>query len=274
MYLPIFQGILSTAGPWQAQFVRSGYRVRFFQQGGLVSADSTDTTIPLYDVGRIQASDYIMVCSKQSDGNANAWTPSVSSIRQVSSVDSDIQITVAAAVTVNEGDLILCLGADTGGATPNYDGSLVTLYEDRTGTSAMTTDYVTTGDDGSFYAFADAEWDNSFVLVNDASETPWSVLGWFQAQKSGEFVVLSKAVTYTAKPFECLLLTSGAGGITITLPTAPQPNDQVILKKVDAGVGAVTVTGTVDGGSISLTTQWDVAHLISDGSNWFLVSNA
>ena len=72
--------------------------------------------------------------------------------------------------------------------------------------------------------------------------------------------------------------TGGAGGITLTLPTAVGLNNQACIKKVDSGVGAVTIatTGgqTIDGSSsYLLVNQWQYVTIQSDGANWLIVAN-
>lgn len=73
------------------------------------------------------------------------------------------------------------------------------------------------------------------------------------------------------------LATSGAGGITLTLPTAVGNTGlQLIIKKVDNGAGAVTVDGnaaeTIDGAAnYVLPAQYDALTVVSDGANWVVV---
>lgn len=71
------------------------------------------------------------------------------------------------------------------------------------------------------------------------------------------------------------LCTAGAGGITVTLP-APATGKKVVIKKVDSGAGAVTIsrnsTDTIDGGTTAaLYYQYESMTLVSDGTNWFIV---
>lgn len=69
--------------------------------------------------------------------------------------------------------------------------------------------------------------------------------------------------------------TGGAGGITITLPAASTWAGQTVtIKKVDSGVGAVVVAGTIDGVSnYNLNQQWQYVTLKSDGSLILIVGN-
>jgi hypothetical protein len=71
-----------------------------------------------------------------------------------------------------------------------------------------------------------------------------------------------------------MLVTTGAGGVAVTLPSAVgRAGDDVRVKKVDAGVGALTVNTvlaqTIDGAaSFVATAQGQTATFTSDGANW------
>ena len=71
-----------------------------------------------------------------------------------------------------------------------------------------------------------------------------------------------------------ILATGGAGGITLTLP-APVSGKIFNIKKVDAGVGAITInttSGTIDGAaSKTIYYQYDSLTFVSDGTNYFLI---
>ena len=76
-----------------------------------------------------------------------------------------------------------------------------------------------------------------------------------------------------------VLATAGAGGITITLPTAVGISGrQYIVVKVDAAAGGVTIeadgTATIDGSlTYLLANQWQYAAFYSDGANWIIGAN-
>lgn len=71
--------------------------------------------------------------------------------------------------------------------------------------------------------------------------------------------------------------TGGAGGITLTLPNpALYVGHIMTVKKIDAGVGTVTVAPfaaeTIDGAaSVILVVQYQFTNIYSDGINWYLV---
>lgn len=71
------------------------------------------------------------------------------------------------------------------------------------------------------------------------------------------------------------LVSGGAGGITIKLPT-PVSGKIVIVKKTDSAAGVVTVaqnsSETIDGAaSKALYYQYETMTFVSDGTNWFIV---
>lgn len=79
-----------------------------------------------------------------------------------------------------------------------------------------------------------------------------------------------KSASYTLDPNDDLILvTTGASAITITLPYIDDAQRKpYYVKKIDAGAGAVTVQGSgtevIDGGTVSLASQYDVVHVIPE----------
>lgn len=70
------------------------------------------------------------------------------------------------------------------------------------------------------------------------------------------------------------LVTGGSDGVTVTLPS-PATGKIVVVKKVDSGAGAVTISAgasTVDGAASKvLYYQYESLTFVSDGTNWFIV---
>lgn len=91
-------------------------------------------------------------------------------------------------------------------------------------------------------------------------------------------LTISGGVNVSSSGNVLVLATGGAGGITVTLPTAVGAAGQsACIKKTDSGVGAVTVatTGgqTIDGASTYLlVNQYQYVTVQSDGSNWWIVA--
>lgn len=73
--------------------------------------------------------------------------------------------------------------------------------------------------------------------------------------------------------------TAGAGGITLTLPTAVGITGRPYhIKRVDAAAGNVTIattsSQTIDGlTTYTLVNQWQYVEVYSDGANWQIRAN-
>lgn len=93
----------------------------------------------------------------------------------------------------------------------------------------------------------------------------------------GTLIVLPESVNFTAAIGVLYLVTTGAGNVNATLPTAAGIVGQnLIIKKVDSGSGSVVIgtTGgqTIDGlSTYQLGNQWQFAEVCSDGTNWQLI---
>jgi hypothetical protein len=76
---------------------------------------------------------------------------------------------------------------------------------------------------------------------------------------------------------QILLATGGGAGITLTLPTAASAFRRTFtVKKVDAGVGVITVDGsgaeTIDGTLTAIVSiQYQSVDLYSDGIAWHIL---
>jgi hypothetical protein len=72
-----------------------------------------------------------------------------------------------------------------------------------------------------------------------------------------------------------VLVNANSGAKTITLPDAGTvAGKQLKIKKTDASANAVTVAGTIDGAvNYTLSAQNDYVCVVSDGNNYFVVSN-
>lgn len=75
-----------------------------------------------------------------------------------------------------------------------------------------------------------------------------------------------------------ILGTSGASGITVTLPAANMSGQIIRIVKVDSGAGALTVSragsDTINGTTVlSLASQYDKCELISNGAGaWYRIA--
>lgn len=89
------------------------------------------------------------------------------------------------------------------------------------------------------------------------------------------YAVATKTTTYTALLSDGVILGNATGGaFSVTLPTAVGYTGlRFIVKKIDASANAVTIATTsaqtIDGAAtVSLTAQWQVQEVVSDGANW------
>lgn len=76
---------------------------------------------------------------------------------------------------------------------------------------------------------------------------------------------------------DIILVDATAGAVTITLDDpATNGGKELTVKKTDASGNAVTVssggTGTIDGGSITLATQYAAVTAVSDGLNYWMIA--
>jgi len=99
---------------------------------------------------------------------------------------------------------------------------------------------------------------------------------------NGSISVKTVSVNSGASPYTVLasdniiLVTTGGGGVTITLPTAGSASGRIYqIKKVDSGAGTLTVSGNgsnIDGAStITTATQYQSFTVVSDGTQWWAV---
>lgn len=82
-------------------------------------------------------------------------------------------------------------------------------------------------------------------------------------------VAMSAGVTY--------LVNATGGALAPTLPPATTNGARVTVKKTDASANAVTITrnssDTIDGATtLVLAAQYNVATVMSDGTNWWKVA--
>lgn len=111
------------------------------------------------------------------------------------------------------------------------------------------------------------------IMVNQGSAT--------QAWKYNCVDTSAKSADYTVTDIDMIrtvLMTTSSTNRTVTLPTAADNTGRIItIKKVDSGTGTVIIDGegseTIDGATtLTLYTQYDVATLQCDGSNWHTFS--
>lgn len=81
----------------------------------------------------------------------------------------------------------------------------------------------------------------------------------------------------TAAKYSVILVTTGAGNITITLPVAADSEGKVYaIKKVDGGAGNVIIDGdgaeTIDGAATqTILNRWGSIIIVCDGIGWYIL---
>lgn len=90
--------------------------------------------------------------------------------------------------------------------------------------------------------------------------------------------VINTSISTSASNGDVVFVTTGGAGITIDLPVASTINQKITVKKVDAGVGTVSIAPNgadliEDAASLDLLAQYESATLVSDGiGKWFIIA--
>lgn len=100
-------------------------------------------------------------------------------------------------------------------------------------------------------------------------------LGIIDGLGIGPIVVQSSNFTATPSinPETYWRVTTGSGGVTATLPAASATAGKYLtFKKIDSGVGALTISGSIDGQtSYVVPAQFQGVRLFSNGSTYDVV---
>lgn len=104
-----------------------------------------------------------------------------------------------------------------------------------------------------------------------------SVTGNLSTQAIVSTVVTETAAYAVAATDEIILANASGAAFAVTLPAAnAQTGRRVTVKKIDSSANAVTVAsggGTIDGAaSVALGSQNEAVEVISDGTNWWVIS--
>ncbi len=105
-----------------------------------------------------------------------------------------------------------------------------------------------------------------------------TVTSYVPVVQSSVLATSSNYTVTTTDGYDTLLVTTGASNITITLPAvASNAGRRLAIKKIDSGVGTVTVTpngGTIEGASSNvIRVQYSSIEIISDGINWYALQS-
>lgn len=126
-----------------------------------------------------------------------------------------------------------------------------------------------------------------FVLATSAAGDPpsssiWAIDNALSLEQL--WTTVSKTANYTVAETDrdkLIRCDATAGTITITLLAAATAGDgfQIAVKKIDSSANTIIIDGnsseTIDGATtLTLSTQYDVAVLTCDGSNWHISNSA
>jgi hypothetical protein len=277
---PLLAGTVASAAPWQALVARSGYRVYPFQLGAKVRGTSTGTAVTLYGQGAVALNDYVIFCDATAYGAASMFIPNLNKIRRVSAVSSsDDAITIDAAVSITAGDYMLVIGADTATTpetAPNYDGSLISLYSDNAGQTAVSPKYLLTTTGGSYIGWTGAGTKAVDLLITNSSGVP-QIVDPFVAVIPNEEV--NQIRTYTAAGatpsvagFKTVKV-GQSGGVTITNLTGGTIGQQVTLFFTDANTTIASGTNFALNSGVTSASGM-LLTLLYDGTKWYEVSRS
>jgi len=171
--------------------------------------------------------------------------------------------TTSRTLTVTGSDITLT----GGGNTLTLSGGNVTLTAQAGGSS------VTLPSSGTL-----ATLDGTETLTNKTLTTPTLTTPTLNGAK---LAVTTKSGAYTATTSDCVILVdASAAAVTISLPTASGNTGLTyVIKKIDSSGNNVTIdpngSETIDGSStVTLSSQYSYRMIVSDGSNWVVVSAA
>jgi len=190
-------------------------------------------------------------------------------------VNKTTEVNVGSAITAYEtGGWLIARGYDvnTIAITPNIGEIAVAGYNPRLD--------VRVGNIGEVEV---SKFNSTVVAV--ASTTPKLYVKWKdgsgnvrQREIINRPVISSVTAAHTANILEEIVLADASGGaFSVTLPTASGKTGFIYrVKKTDASANAVTVDGngaeTIDGSATqSLSSQYEVVVVVSDGSNWWIL---
>ena len=130
---------------------------------------------------------------------------------------------------------------------------------------------------------------NSPLLPTDdlSFSVPLKINGGFRSRAMLNVSAMSADFTVWAddssgSPKDVYLVTTGASTITATLPAVSAADATagrvVTILKIDGGAGSVTIDGdgseTINGSTtVSLTSQYDYRTIVSNGSEWIVISS-
>lgn len=151
-----------------------------------------------------------------------------------------------------------------------YQNTLVAFKNANTGSSRVTVQQPTSKIDGAASFNIKGKY-SSLMMLYDGTE--FHTISYVPRQVRS--VTSSNTLSW---PDGTILVNSNSGALTITLPLANDYTEYIIrVKKTDSSANVVTIDGngseTIDGAAnTTLSAQYDAVTIVSDGSNWHILS--
>jgi hypothetical protein len=220
-----------------------------FSSGGTVTFTTAPVagTLTVYrDIATTQTSDYVaggLLDAATLENNLDKLTMLVQ--EQQDAIDRSIKFPVTDATA---------LTSEIPNSTGRASNTLIFDSSGNVGAGDATTTSVTTGTEG----WADT--------LNSYDQKEWIKLA------SSANVTMDATATYSK--VNILYITTSTNARVVTLPAEASSDGRYLaIIKVDSATGTVTINN--DGGSAvcaKLTKQYEIAHLICDGTNWYLLN--
>lgn len=178
-----------------------------------------------------------------------------------------------------------------GGNVTKSDGTQTTIANSTVTMTASATNYITAKkDDGAVYCSTSAtNWNDTAnywrlysVVAGASSVTSWTderELGRMTGVGTGLVAPVTKTTAFTLGANENEVICNGSASITATLPTASAWVGRKVRIKtvaaytvVSASSNVVPLAGGAAGTAILAATAGKYAELVSDGTNWIVMS--
>ena len=220
-----------------------------FSSGGTVTFTTAPAsgTITIYrDLATTQTSDYVPGGALDADtleGNLDKLTMLVQ--EQQDAIDRSIKFPVTDATA---------LTSEIPNSSGRASNTLIFDSSGNVGAGDATTTSVTTGTEG----WADT--------LNSYDQKEWIKLA------SSVSVTMDATATYSK--VNIIYMTTSTNALTVALPAEASSDGRYLaIIKADSGNGTVTINND-DGDAVcaKLTKQYEIAHVICDGTNWFLLN--
>ena len=220
-----------------------------FSSGGTVTFTTAPAsgTITIYrDLATTQTSDYVPGGALDADtleGNLDKLTMLVQ--EQQDAIDRSIKFPVTDATS---------LTSEIPNSSGRASNTLIFDSSGNVGAGDATTTSVTTGTEG----WADT--------LNSYDQKEWIKLA------SSVSVTMNATATYSK--VNIIYMTTSTNALTVALPAEASSDGRYLaIIKADSGTGTVMINND-DGDAVcaKLTKQYEIAHLICDGTNWYLLN--